>query len=58
MKKYITVTALLAAGTAFANADVATGTTVVFDFGRTDNDSYKTGGAICIGKTDLNTRTE
>ncbi|MBQ2731539.1 MAG: PEP-CTERM sorting domain-containing protein [Opitutales bacterium] len=45
MKKYITLAALLAAGTACANA----AQTVVFDFGRTDADSYKTPGAICIG---------
>ena len=45
MKKYISIAALLAAGTAFANAG-----TVIFDFGRTDNESYKTSGAICIGK--------
>ena len=45
MKKYISIAALLAAGTAFANAG-----TVIFDFGRTDNESYKTPGAICIGK--------
>ena len=45
MKKYITLAALLAAGTACANA----AQTVVFDFGRTDEDSYKTPGAICIG---------
>lgn len=47
MKKYITVTALLAAGTAFANADVAPGTTVVFDFGRSNG---TTNGAINISK--------
>ena len=45
MKKYITLAALLAAGTACANA----AQTVVFDFGRTDADSYKTQDAICIG---------
>ena len=45
MKKYISIAALLAAGTAFANAG-----TVIFDFGRTDNESYKTPDAICIGK--------
>lgn len=44
MKKYISIAALLAAGTAFANAG-----TVIFDFGRTDSESYKTPGAICIG---------
>ena len=45
MKKYITLAALLAAGTTFANA----AQTVVFDFGRTDVDSYETPDAICIG---------
>ena len=44
MKKYISIAALLAAGTAFANAG-----TVIFDFGRIDNASYQTPGAICIG---------
>ena len=52
MKKYISIAALLAAGTAFANAG-----TVIFDFGRTDNESYKTPGAICIGK-DSSTYTD
>lgn len=41
MKKHITIIALLAAGTAFANAS----TTVVFDFGRSDS---QTEGAINI----------
>lgn len=45
MKKYITVAALLAAGTTL----FAESKTVVFDFGRTDNDSFKTEDAICIG---------
>ena len=46
MKNYLTITTILAAGTLALNA----ATTVVFDFGRTDNESYKTPGAICIGK--------
>lgn len=45
MKKYLTITTILAAGTLALNA----ATTVVFDFGRTDDESYKTPGAICIG---------
>ncbi|MBR5622011.1 MAG: PEP-CTERM sorting domain-containing protein [Opitutales bacterium] len=45
MKKYITIAMLLAAGSALANA----AETVVFDFGRTDDESFKTAGAICIG---------
>lgn len=45
MKKYITVAALLAAGTTL----FAESKTVVFDFGRTDDDSFKTEDAICIG---------
>lgn len=46
MKNYLTITTILAAGTLALNA----ATTVVFDFGRTDDESYKTPGAICIGK--------
>lgn len=46
MKNYLTITTILAAGTLALNA----ATTVVFDFGRTDNESYKTPDAICIGK--------
>ncbi len=46
MKNYLTITTILAAGTIALNA----ATTVVFDFGRTDGESYKTPGAICIGK--------
>ena len=46
MKNYLTITTILAAGTLALNA----ATTVVFDFGRTDGESYKTPGAICIGK--------
>ena len=48
MKKYISIAALLAAGTAFANAG-----TVIFDFGRIDDESYKTSDAICIGKNSV-----
>ena len=45
MKKYISIAFLVSAGTMVAN-----GATVLFDFGRTDAESYKTVGAICIGK--------
>ena len=51
MKKHIAIATLLAAGSAFANADVAPGTTVVFDFGRSD---MTTEGAINISTTYCN----
>ncbi len=47
MKKYITIAALLAAGSACANAEVAPNTMVVFDFGRSD---ATTEGAINISR--------
>ena len=54
MKNYLTITTILAAGTLALNA----ATTVVFDFGRTDNESYKTPNAIYIGAGSTAYKTE